>query len=150
MARGTFSVSARSVRAGSGARCGAAVQVHVGEERLLAGQFDAVRDADVADVPAGAGGTDGLHHRLPGADGLDDRMRAEPSRQVLDPRHALVAALGDEVRGPVLKGELLAGLVPAHRDDAFGAELLGRQYTEQPDGAVADHGDGLAGARLGG
>ena len=41
-------------------------------------------------------------------------------------------------------------LVAAHGDDPLGAELLGRQYGEQTDGAVADHGDGLAGAGLGG
>jgi hypothetical protein len=33
----------------------AAVQVDLGVEQFLAGQRDAVRDADVADVPARAG-----------------------------------------------------------------------------------------------
>ena len=64
--------------------------------------------------------------------------------------HAVVAAFGDDVGGAVLQGELLPGLVPAHRDDAFRAELLGGQHAEQPDGAVADHRDGLARAGLGG
>jgi hypothetical protein len=36
----------------------------MGEEQFFAGQFDAVGDADVADVSAGPGGADGLHHRL--------------------------------------------------------------------------------------
>src|SRR5215207_2729764 len=129
---------------------GAAVQVHVGEEQLHAGQGDVVRDADVAEVPAGAGGADGLHHRLLGADRFDDRVRAEPAGEVLDPGHAHVAAFGDDVRGPEVEGEFLAGLVPAHRDDAFRAELLGRQHTEQPDRAVTDHGDGLARPGFGG
>src|SRR3954471_24512733 len=41
-------------------RGGTAVQVHLGEDQLVAGQRDVVGDADVADVPAGAGGPDGL------------------------------------------------------------------------------------------
>ena len=90
-------------------RGGAAVQVHVGEEQLLAGQLDAVGDADVADVPAGAGGADGLHHRLLGADGLDDRVRAEPVGEVLDPGDAVVAALGDDVGGAELAGPASGG-----------------------------------------
>ena len=61
---------------------------------------------------------------------------------------AVVAAFGDDVGGAVLQGELLPGLVPAHRDDPFGAELLGGQDAEEPDRAVADHGDGLARADL--
>src|SRR5712691_12704319 len=98
-------------------RRGTAKHVHFGVEKLLAGQLDAVSPADVADVPAGAGGADGLHHRLLGADGLDDRVRAEPAGELLDLRHALIAALGDDVGRAELAGELLAGLVPAHRDD---------------------------------
>src|SRR2546429_4659618 len=39
-------------------RCGATVQVGVAEEQLGPGE-GAVSDADVADVPAGAGGVDG-------------------------------------------------------------------------------------------
>ena len=64
-------------------------------------------DADVADVPAGPGGADGLHHRLLGADRLDDRVRAEPVGEVLDPGHALVAAFGDDVGGAELPGQRL-------------------------------------------
>ena len=73
-----------------------------------------------------------------------------PFGQLLDPRDALVAALGDDVGGAELAGELLAGLVAAHGDDPLGAELLGGEHAEQPDRAVADDGDGLAGAGLGG
>ena len=42
------------------------------------------------------------------------------------------------------------GCVAAHDDDPLGAELLGRQHAEETDGAVADDGDGLARADLGG
>lgn len=34
-------------------------------------------------------GPDGLHHCLMCADRLDNRVRAEPIREILDPRHAL-------------------------------------------------------------
>jgi hypothetical protein len=33
----------------------------------------------------------------PNADGLDDRVRAEPAGEVLDPGDAIVAAFGDDV-----------------------------------------------------
>ena len=56
----------------------------------------------------------------------------------------------DDVGGAELAGELLAGLVAAHRDDPLRAELLGGQHREQTDRAVADDGDGLARAGLGG
>ena len=67
----------------------------------------AVGDADVADVAAGPGGADGLHHRLLGADGLDDGVRAEAVGEVLDAGDALVAAFLDDVGGAELEGELL-------------------------------------------
>jgi hypothetical protein len=40
---------------------------------------------------------DRLQHRLPGADRLDDGVRAEPVRELLDPLDALVAALLDDL-----------------------------------------------------
>jgi hypothetical protein len=40
--------------------------------------------------------------------------------------------------------------VAAHRNDPFGAELPRGQHAEKPDRAVADHGDGPTGPRLGG
>jgi hypothetical protein len=98
-----------------------AEQVHLGVEQFRAGQLDTVSDADVADVPAGAGGADGLHHRLLGADGLDHRVRAEPAGELRHLRHARIAAFGDDIGRAELVGELLAELVPAHRDDLFGA-----------------------------
>jgi len=109
-----------------------------------------VGDADVPDVPAGPGGVDGLHHRLLGADGLDHGVRAQPVREVFDPGHAVVAAFGDDVGGAELQREFLPGLVPAHRDDPIRAQLPGREYRQQADRAVTDHGDGLAWAGLGG
>src|ERR671935_111957 len=75
----------------------AAVQMDFREEQLLAGQFHAVGDADVADVTAEPGGADGLQHRLLGADGLNGRVRAEAVGELLDRRHARVAALGDDL-----------------------------------------------------
>ena len=61
----------------------------------------------------------------------------------------VVAAFGDDVGGAEIARQLLAGLVAAHRDDAFGAELLGGQHAAQAHRAVADHGHGLAGADVG-
>ena len=136
--------SGRSARAGSGAPARAAVQVDVGEEQLLAGQFYAMADADVPDVAAGARGADRLQHRLLGADRLDDRV-APSLGQLLDPRHALVAALGDDVGGAEFAGQLLARLVPAHRDDPLGTELPCREHPSRHR-AVADDRDRLAGS----
>jgi hypothetical protein len=47
-----------------------------------------------------------------------------PVGEVLDLGHAGVAALGDDVGGAVGQRQLLPGLVAAHGDDAFRAELL--------------------------
>ena len=136
----------RYSRTGRGRRAGGR-----GRRTVLARRAaDVVRDADVADMPAGAGGADRLQHRLLGADGLDDGVGAEAAGQLLDLPYAVVAALGDDVGGAELEGELLAGLVPAHGDDPLRAELLGRQDTEQADRAVTDDRDGLAGSGLGG
>ena len=52
--------------------------------------------------------------------------------------------------GAELGGELLPGLVPAHRDHPLGAQLGGGEHAAQPDRAVADHGDGHAGLDAGG
>ena len=56
----------------------------------------------------------------------------------------------DDVGGAVVEGQLLAGLVAAHDDDALGAELARGEDAVEADGAVADHDDGLARADLGG
>src|SRR6266700_5183422 len=131
-------------------RCGTAVQVDVGEEHLLAGELDVMSDADVADVPAWPGGANGLHHRLLGADCLDHRVCAEPARELLDPRYALVPSLLDDVGGAELEGELLSWRVAAHGDDPFRAEVPCGQDSEQADCTITDHDNGLAGGGLGG
>ena len=76
-------------------------------------------------------------------------MRAESVGELLDPCHALVAALGHDVGRPELACKRLPVRVPAHRDDAFGAQMFRGQHTEQPDRAVADDGHGLARPHLG-
>ena len=53
-------------------RGGPSVEVGKAPEQLHRGQRDAVTDADEADVPAGPRSVDRLHHRLLGADRLDD------------------------------------------------------------------------------
>ena len=73
-----------------------------------------------------------------------------PSVRSLICGDALVAALVDDVGGAELAGELLPVGVAAHGDDPLGAELLGGEDAEQADRAVADDGDGLARAGLGG
>ena len=80
------------------------MQVHSGEEQLLAGQRDLVGDADVADVPARAGGADRLHHRLLGAHRLDHAVRPEAAGELLDRGVAGVAALLDDGRDPHDRG----------------------------------------------
>jgi hypothetical protein len=78
------------------------------------------------------------------------RVGAEPVRELLDPRHALVSTLLDDVGRAELERELLAGRVAAHRDDPFRTELPRGEHGEQADRAVADDGNGLPRAGLGG
>ena len=73
-----------------------------------------------------------------------------PSVSSLIALGALLAALGDDVGGPELPGDLLALLVARHRDHPLGAHLGGGQHAAQADGAVADHDDGVAGLHAGG
>src|SRR5215213_11897980 len=61
-------------------RGGSTVDAGEAPEEIQAVDGDAVRDADEADMSAGARGMDGLHHRLLGADGLEDGVRTEPAR----------------------------------------------------------------------
>ena len=122
----------------------------LGEEELVAGQGDAVRHAHVAQVPAGAAGGDGLHHRGLVAHGLDDAVRAVAAGELLDLRGALVATLGDDDVGAELAGERRPVLVAGEGDDLLSPQGLGGQDGGQAHGAVADHRDGLAGAGLGG
>jgi hypothetical protein len=79
------------------------VQVHVGEEQLHARESDLVSHPDIADMATGTRGMDGLHHRLLGADGLDHRVRAQAVGQILDRRHAILTAFGDNIGGAELQ-----------------------------------------------
>jgi hypothetical protein len=79
----------------------------VREEKRLAVERDAVRDADVADRAAGTGGANGLLHCLLRTDTLQDGVGADPAREFPDASHALVAALGHDVSRAKLAGELL-------------------------------------------
>jgi len=65
-------------------------------------------------------------------------------------RDAFLAALGNDVGGAELVAQVGAGLVTAHQDNLLRAETLGREHCHQPDGAVTDHGDPLAGGDSGG
>ena len=69
-----------------------------------------------------------------------------PLVSFLDPRPALLAALGDDVGGAERPGDRLAGLVTRHRDDALGSQVGGGQHPAEADGAVAD--DDRRAARL--
>jgi hypothetical protein len=51
---------------------------------------------------------DRLEARVLGADALQHRVRTDPVGQVQHPRDALVTALGDDVGGAELGGDLLA------------------------------------------
>ena len=89
-----------------------------------------------------------LRHRLLRADAFDDGIRAHALGQVLDTRDTFFAALGDDVGRAELAREFLAGLVAAHRHDAFRTHLLRGEHAEQTDGAVTDHGNGRAGLHV--
>src|SRR5436190_832513 len=128
----------------------ATMQMDFGVEQLPGGQFYAVEDPDKADMTARPRGVDRLHHRFLRADGLYGRMRAQPIREFLYPRHPLIATLGDDVGRAELAGKALARLVTAHSDDPLGAQLLGRKDGEQPYRAVTDDRHRLARTRLGG
>jgi hypothetical protein len=52
-------------------------------------------------------------HRFLGADGLHDRVGAEPARELLDLRDTRLAALLDDVGGTELLGQRLTVGVPA-------------------------------------
>ena len=66
-------------------------------EQFLAVEFYSVRDADVAQIPAFAGGTDRLHHRLLSPNTFQNRVRTDSLSQLLDAGHALITTLGHDV-----------------------------------------------------
>jgi hypothetical protein len=59
-------------------------------------------------VSAGEGGLDRLQHRLLRPDRLDNRVRAQSVRELLDPGDALVAALLDDLGRSELARQALA------------------------------------------
>ncbi len=76
---------------------------------------------------------------------LEHRVRALSPGQLAHPLDRLSAALGDDVGGAELAGQVGALLVAAEDDDALGAEAPGGDHAADADGAVADHGGGDAG-----
>ena len=101
--------------------------------------------ADAADGAAGAYDAERLLVGGHVPDGLEHDVGAVAAGELADSVDALLAALGDHVGGAELAAEVGAGLVAAHQDDLLGAQALGREHGEQPDGAVADDGDRGAG-----
>lgn len=77
-------------------------------QQFHAVKLDAEGDAGVPDVTAGAGGTDGLHHRLLRPDYLHSGVCTVPARELFDLRYAPVAALFYDVGGAEPPGESLA------------------------------------------
>ena len=69
-------------------------------------------------------------------------------RQLADALDCFLAALAHDVGGAELLPQRGPLGVAAEQEDPLGAETLRRDHTAQPDGAVADHGDRLAGANL--
>src|SRR6185436_15678005 len=99
------------------------VEVDVRVEQLLTPDLDSVRHADEAHVSPLAGSTHRLHHRHLSPDALQHRVCADSIGQLHDPGHALITALGHDVGGAELTGELLPGIVTAHREDPPGSHL---------------------------
>src|SRR5882762_9412262 len=105
------------------------VQMHVGEKQLLTVEFDAVRNANVTYVTARARRSNGLHHRLLGADAFQHRVSADSVGQLLDSRNTFITSLSDNVGRTKFACELLARRVTAHRDDPFSTHLFSGEHT---------------------
>jgi predicted metal-dependent enzyme (double-stranded beta helix superfamily) len=69
-------------------------------------------------------------------------------RQLPDALDPCLAALVHDICRPELPPERRPSGVAAEQDDPVGAEALRCDHTAEPDGAVADYGDGLAGSDL--
>ena len=120
------------------------MQVHAGAEQAVAVDRDIVRDADEADMTAGACRADGLVHGILRADRLDHTVRTEAVGEFLDATDAVFSAFLDDVGRPESTGERLPVGMAAHRDDALRPELPGGEDAAEPHRAVTDDGDGLA------
>src|SRR5713101_5809311 len=118
--------------------CGAAMKVDVREEQLLTLEFHTVRNADIADVATWSSGPDRLHHRLLGADALQNRICPHTLRQILDAGHTVITALLHDVCRAKLQSELLSFFVAAHGHDPFRAHLPGGEHGQKTYSSVAD------------
>ena len=128
----------------------AAGHTDVAGEHRADRQLDAVRHADVADRRAGPGDGDGGVHRLAGADALQHGVGADAAGELADRGLTLLAALGDDVGGAELLGDLLARRVPRHGDHPLGAHPGRGEHAGQADRAVADDDHGVALLHAGG
>src|SRR5258708_20029728 len=113
------------------------MKVDVREEQLLTLEFHAVRNADIADVATWSSGADRLHHRLPSADALQNRVCPHTLRQILDAGHTFITALLHDVCRAKLQCELLSFFMPAHGDNPFRPHLPGGEHSQQTHGSVA-------------
>ena len=77
--------------------------------------------------------------------GFEDHVGAVAAGEFHDLGDAGFAAVGYYVGGSEFAAQVGAVFVPAHEDDAFGAEGFGCEYCGEADGAVADDGDDFAG-----
>ena len=94
------------------------MQMDVREEQRLAIELHVMGHAHIADVAAGARDSDGLRHRLLGANALEDGISANALRELLDAFDAVVAALRDHVCGAERAGERLTRRVAITSDSA--------------------------------
>ena len=84
-----------------------------------------LRHAHPRDHPARAGDPEGLLVGGHEPDRLEHGVGAEAVGDVENALHALVTALGHDVRGAPLHTEVGAGAMAAHQDDGLGAHLRG-------------------------
>ena len=129
---------------------GAAVEVDLGEEQLVAGKppmswetptqptWPPGRVEPMACIIDSWVPTASMTECAPSPSAAPS-MRATPS----SPRSSTMSVAPDSRPGPAVG-------VTAHRDDALGTELAGGEDAEQADGAVTDDGDSLARSDLGG
>src|SRR5688572_27936845 len=106
--------------------------MHKAPKEVHPGHREAVSEANEADMLAGSGGTVRQHHATLRSGPLDDGVGAEPVRELLDPGHAMLAALFDNVGRAVLAREPLPGLVAAHRDDRSAPSCLAASTASSP------------------
>lgn len=127
--------------------CGAAGQTGVFAEEGAEsdGCFFVLGNPNPGDDAAGA---DHAYRLVVGghvAYGFEYHVGAVAAGEVHDLGDAGFATFGHHVGGPEFAAQVGAVFVPAHEDDAFGAEGFGGEYRGEADGAVADDGDDFAG-----